>query len=61
MAVKTKARFVEPMLLLKTDKLPDDPASWLVELKSDGYRAIAFKSGGKLHLRILLRKQSLHV
>lgn len=51
MAVKTKARFIEPMLLLKTDKLPDDPASWLVELKSDGYRAIAFKSGGKLHLR----------
>ena len=39
------------MLLLKTDKLPDDPASWLIELKSDGYRAIAFKSDGKIHLR----------
>src|ERR1700712_6111127 len=39
------------MLLLKTDKLPDDPASWLIELKSDGYRAIAFKAGGAVHLR----------
>ena len=46
-----KARFIEPMLLLKTDKLPDDPANWLVELKGDGYRAIAFKSSGKIHPR----------
>jgi bifunctional non-homologous end joining protein LigD len=25
--------------------------NWLHELKLDGYRAIAFKSGGKVHLR----------
>jgi bifunctional non-homologous end joining protein LigD len=49
--VKAKATFIEPMLLLRTEKLPDDPVNWLVELKSDGYRAIAFKSGGKIHLR----------
>jgi bifunctional non-homologous end joining protein LigD len=49
-AAKTKARFVEPMLLLKTDRFPDGDA-WIHELKIDGYRAIAFKTGGILHLR----------
>jgi len=39
-----KAKFVEPMLLLRTDSLPDDPAKWRYELKLDGYRAIAFKT-----------------
>ena len=39
------------MLLLKSEALPDDPARWLYELKLDGYRAIAFKTGGRLHLR----------
>ena len=39
------------MLLLKSEVLPDDPARWLYELKLDGYRAIAFKSDGRLHLR----------
>jgi bifunctional non-homologous end joining protein LigD len=38
------------MLLLRTDKLPDRP-DLLFEIKLDGYRAIAFKSGGKIHLR----------
>ena len=38
------------MLLLRTDKLPEGDR-WLYELKLDGYRAIAFKSGGTLHLR----------
>src|SRR6516165_9081774 len=38
------------MLLLRTDKLPDSP-DLLYEIKLDGYRAIAFKSGGKIHLR----------
>jgi DNA ligase D-like protein (predicted ligase) len=51
MAPRVKARFVEPMLLLRTDKLPDDTGRWQYELKFDGYRAIAFKSGGKLNLR----------
>lgn len=39
------------MLLLSTDRLPDDPAKWEYQLKLDGYRAIAFKSGGQVHLR----------
>ena len=38
------------MLLLKTDSLPDD-SRWLYELKLDGYRAIAFKRNGTVHLR----------
>jgi DNA ligase D-like protein (predicted ligase) len=38
------------MLLLKTDSLPDD-SRWLYELKLDGYRAIAFKRDGTVHLR----------
>jgi bifunctional non-homologous end joining protein LigD len=46
-----KAKFIPPMLLLKTESLPDDPARWRYELKLDGYRAIAFKTGGKVHLR----------
>jgi ATP-dependent DNA ligase len=51
MAKKIKARFIEPMLLLRTDALPNDPERWQYELKVDGYRGIAFKSGGKLQLR----------
>jgi bifunctional non-homologous end joining protein LigD len=39
------------MLLLRTDALPNDREWWEYELKVDGYRAIAFKTGGKLHLR----------
>jgi bifunctional non-homologous end joining protein LigD len=44
------ARFIEPMLLLRTDSLPDGD-QWLYELKLDGYRAIAFKRDGVVHLR----------
>ena len=51
MAKKVKARFIEPMLLLRTDALPGDRERWQYQLKVDGYRAIAFKTGGKLHLR----------
>ncbi len=39
------------MLLLPTDKLPDDPSQWEYQLKLDGYRAIAFKSDNRIHLR----------
>jgi bifunctional non-homologous end joining protein LigD len=45
-----KASFVAPMLLLRTEKLPDGP-DWVKELKLDGYRAIAFKTGRTVHLR----------
>jgi DNA ligase D-like protein (predicted ligase) len=38
------------MLLLRRQTLPESP-DWRYELKHDGYRAIAFKSGGKLYLR----------
>lgn len=47
---KVKAAFIEPMLLLRTERLPEG-AQWLVELKLDGYRALVIKSGGKVHLR----------
>jgi DNA ligase D-like protein (predicted ligase) len=38
------------MLLLRTDSLPAGE-SWLYELKLDGYRAIAYKRDGAVHLR----------
>ena len=38
------------MLLLRTDMLPEG-AAWEYQLKLDGYRALAFKTGAKLHLR----------
>jgi len=49
-ANNARASFISPMLLLKAEKLPGG-GNWLYELKLDGYRAIAFKSGGKVHLR----------
>ena len=45
-----KAMFIEPMLLLRASSLPDGD-DWIREIKLDGYRAMAFKSAGKLHLR----------
>ena len=35
------------MLLLRTEKLPEG-LDWLVELKLDGYRALAMKTAGKV-------------
>jgi bifunctional non-homologous end joining protein LigD len=39
------------MLLLKVDKLPQESAEWLYELKLDGFRSIAYNAGGKIQLR----------
>ena len=50
MPTKIKPGFIEPMLLLRTEKLPEGP-DWAYEIKLDGYRALAFKTGGKLQLR----------
>ena len=48
--LKVQAKFIEPMLLLSAETLPEG-AGWLYELKLDGYRAVAFKTGGKVHFR----------
>jgi bifunctional non-homologous end joining protein LigD len=47
---KTKASFIKPMLLLQTERLPEGN-KWAYELKLDGCRALAIKTGGKVHLR----------
>jgi bifunctional non-homologous end joining protein LigD len=47
---KVQAKFVDPMLLLRTDKQPDRDG-WIYELKLDGFRAVAFKTDGKVHFR----------
>ena len=46
---KTKAEFIQPMLLLRAERPPEGP-NWLYELKLDGYRAIAAKADGRVHL-----------
>jgi ATP-dependent DNA ligase len=38
------------MLLLRAEKLPQG-IEWTYEIKLDGYRAMAFKKGGKVQLR----------
>jgi DNA ligase D-like protein (predicted ligase) len=48
--VAIKARFIEPMLLVRTENLPEGP-EWLCELKLDGFRSLAIKTGGKVQLR----------
>jgi DNA ligase D-like protein (predicted ligase) len=48
---KVSGHFIEPMLLLRTESLPDDPSLWRYEIKHDGYRAVAIKTEGKIHLR----------
>src|SRR5437016_3265498 len=38
------------MLVLRTERLPEG-TQWTYELKLDGYRALAIKTGGTLQLR----------
>ena len=47
---KAKAAFIEPMLLLRTEALPEG-AQWLYEPRPDGYRALAIKTSGRVQLR----------
>src|SRR6266498_2210243 len=47
---KARAAFIEPMLLLRTEALPEG-AAWLYELKLDGYRALAIKAAAKVQFR----------
>src|SRR3979409_1062230 len=39
------------MLLQRTDALPNEASRWEYQLNFDGYRGIAFKTCGKIHLR----------
>jgi ATP-dependent DNA ligase len=39
---KTPASFIEPMLLLRSESLPEGP-DWIFEPNLDGYRARAIK------------------
>lgn len=48
---RAAARFIEPMLLLRTEALPDDVARWAYHIKLDGYRAVAFNADGRVHLQ----------
>ncbi|HWF10235.1 MAG TPA: hypothetical protein VG297_17330 [Bryobacteraceae bacterium] len=45
--LKSHASFIDPMLLLPAAELPEGD-KWLIEPKLDGFRAIAFKTGGKV-------------
>jgi DNA ligase D-like protein (predicted ligase) len=51
MAARAKGRFIPPMLLLRAETLPDDSTRLEYQIKFDGYRAIAFRTGGRVHLR----------
>src|SRR5580700_5404719 len=45
------ARFIEPMLLQLTPRLPEGQQLAVRTVKLDGYRAIAFKARGQARLR----------
>jgi bifunctional non-homologous end joining protein LigD len=47
---KVQASFIEPMLLLRVESLPEGEG-WEYELKLDGYRALGIKTGGRVELR----------
>jgi ATP-dependent DNA ligase len=47
---QTNTKFVEPMLLLPAETLPEGPC-WTYELKLEGFRALGIKTGGAVRLR----------
>jgi ATP-dependent DNA ligase len=47
--MSTKALLFEPMLCEKVERPPEGP-EWCYELKLDGYRAIGFRSEGRVQL-----------
>jgi DNA ligase D-like protein (predicted ligase) len=53
-AARAKARFVEPMLCRSVDRLPEGP-EWEYEIKFDGYRALAIKTGR--HILLMSRNE----
>jgi bifunctional non-homologous end joining protein LigD len=48
-AARAKARFIEPMQCRSVDRLPEG-SDWEYELKFDGYRALALKTGSRVRL-----------
>ena len=48
-AQRSAAHFIEPMLCLPVEKLPEGPA-WLYEVKLDGYRAIGVRTQTHIEL-----------
>jgi ATP-dependent DNA ligase len=50
---QSAASFIEPMMVLLVERLPT--GKWLYELKFDGYRALAFKTGREV--RLVLRNR----
>src|ERR1700736_315461 len=53
------ARFVEPMLCLAVEKLPEGPA-WQYEVKLDGYRAIGVRTKAGVELWSRNKKDFSH-
>jgi ATP-dependent DNA ligase len=47
---KIAVSFIHPMLALSASSLPEGP-EWEYELKLDGYRALAIKTGKHVQLR----------